>query len=962
MKIVIIPVLICLCFCTSVNATDANDTSGKQVRVVLQTGLSGQASAFFSQNDEHFFTYSENGEIIEWETATLRQLRNYLGHEGPLQKSWLENNNILTVSNSRIFFWTPGEPQLQKSLQLFDSTGEFISLFAGRYYDKNGSLLIRQDITPAGENVSHPVLWKINVAAKSCSRVDISLLEEAAEGKNDNEEDKSIPDATIIVNKRLQQQLVLKKDQVILEDLQGSGIRKADFLVAVPDRIIPSNSSDGFIIVTGGYRPRYWFWRLANSFPEAQYDPQSPLIDSSLLIRLADTSGTLKYKVEMSSDWKMSYFRGLQSITLTDQEGKLITLSGHTGDLQHWCIDSSQRWLASCSRAEYNSHYFNEIKIWNIEKAYEYKRMLDVEEKTEVDALRFSADGKYLYGSYKNSMLVKWEIKTGVVEQQWDLFAPFTFTGKDSLLAGAANLGQDIKVYEPKSGKLVYTLKGHSAPLADLRFIAGGRYLLSAARDGKLIIWDMKDGSRVYDIIQLRDGFSYLLMTDQNYYLGSREAMNELNFIWNDKAWSYEPFDLTLNRPDLVLGKIGQAGSGDLLPVLRQAWGKRVLRSGQTPEQAAKFPDLEQLPAAEIVEQKIDNFRLYLKTKYSSKAGLLDYQVRINGVPAYSQGRGIIAAAGNSIEVMDTLDLLEQINIVQLYCRDKLKRESPRKTLFFQLPEVERRDRRIFVGIGVSDYKESEYHLRYPAKDVADLSGSFLREKRYDTAVLLTNEKACRDSIVALKKFLSSLRPMDELVISFNGHGVVDSALNFYFAPYDMVFADPAKKGLSYDAITDLLRSSPARKKLCLIDACHSGALDKEEKYTIIKDSLVVAGQRGVVVTSSATTSSTGMSSFKLMQYLFTDLADNDGSIILSAAGGDEVAFEGDEWNNGAFTYCIRNGLEKKEADLDSDGQVTVSELKNYISRWVQAVTGGRQQPMVRQDNIRLQWVLAGLQ
>ncbi|MBL0233902.1 MAG: hypothetical protein IPQ08_09570 [Chitinophagaceae bacterium] len=48
------------------------------------------------------------------------------------------------------------------------------------------------------------------------------------------------------------------------------------------------------------------------------------------------------------------------------------------------------------------------------------------------------------------------------------------------------------------------------------------------------------------------------------------------------------------------------------------------------------------------------------------------------------------------------------------------------------------------------------------------------------------------------------------------------------------------------------------------------------------------------------------------MQYLFTDLADIDGSIILSVAACDEVAFESDNLKNGAFNYCIRNGLEKK--------------------------------------------------
>lgn len=75
----------------------------------------------------------------------------------------------------------------------------------------------------------------------------------------------------------------------------------------------------------------------------------------------------------------------------------------------------------------------------------------------------------------------------------------------------------------------------------------------------------------------------------------------------------------------------------------------------------------------------------------------------------------------------------------------------------------------------------------------------------------------------------------DKVIISINGHGLLSDSLDFYYGTYDINFADPKTKGLKYEALEALLDGIPARKKLLLIDACHSGALDKEEIIAVQK-------------------------------------------------------------------------------------------------------------------------------
>jgi hypothetical protein len=95
---------------------------------------------------------------------------------------------------------------------------------------------------------------------------------------------------------------------------------------------------------------------------------------------------------------------------------------------------------------------------------------------------------------------------------------------------------------------------------------------------------------------------------------------------------------------------------------------------------------------------------------------------------------------------------------------------------------------------------------------------------------------------------------------------------------------------------------------------------------------------------------------FKKMNELFVNVRNNTGSVIISAAGGQESALEaievdGKKIENGAFTYSVLECLEQNKGK-----ELKVNTLKQFTEKRVEEITKGKQKPTSRQETMEVDW------
>jgi hypothetical protein len=178
---------------------------------------------------------------------------------------------------------------------------------------------------------------------------------------------------------------------------------------------------------------------------------------------------------------------------------------------------------------------------------------------------------------------------------------------------------------------------------------------------------------------------------------------------------------------------------------------------------------------------------------------------------------------------------------------------------------------------------------------------------------------------------------------------MLSKEFDYFLSTYAVNFEKPEENGLPYDELESLLDSIPARKKLLLIDACHSGEVDKDDLVALnATDKKLIKGFKPVAY---KTEGHLGLkNSFELMQSLFVNVGKSTGATIISAAAGTEFALEGvDNLPNGVFTYCILEAMGKNKT-------MKISELKKTVGERVVEITKGLQKPTSRNETIAVDW------
>ena len=511
------------------------------------------------------------------------------------------------------------------------------------------------------------------------------------------------------------------------------------------------------------------------------------------------------------------------------------------------------------------------------------------------------------------------------------------------------------------------------------------QHVLAPGKDGKVQI-SSQDGvyfARVSDkdvrmekALFLGPRRTAFILFHDYYYAGSTTFLRRLCFADEQTTYPFEQFDLRLNRPDIVLERVG--APDEAVAIAKQMRDKRLKRMGVTEDMLK--PDFH-VPELEIVGDvpattNANEINASIKAS-DGKYPLERLRVFVNNVPVNGRdGESLRDQNTQTLECTIPFKLAVGRNKIQVSVLNSAGAESLYANAEVNCTAKRPEPTLYAVALGVSDYANPDWNLKYAAKDARDVlerlktrsGGSYGEVKE----LLLTDKQVTKDSLAQIKDFLKDATIDDTVLVFVAGHGLLDSKYDYYFGTTDIDFNNPAEKGIAFEEFDDLLAGLPCLKKSLLIDTCHAGELDEEEKTLLASADGAAAplptgngiamrsiGARGMNV--KAIEGARGASEwYDRLQGLFVDLRRGSGSTILSSSAGAEYALESSEQQNGLFTYAVLEALDgKKEADTNKDGSVQMSELGEYVKKRVSELTNNKQTPNTRRVNIEGDFSLA---
>lgn len=250
------------------------------------------------------------------------------------------------------------------------------------------------------------------------------------------------------------------------------------------------------------------------------------------------------------------------------------------------------------------------------------------------------------------------------------------------------------------------------------------------------------------------------------------------------------------------------------------------------------------------------------------------------------------------------------------------------------------------VVVGVADYQHFQ-KLKYTTRDAQrvyaffrSVEGGAIPEEQI---TLLQDADATAFNIVNTAADLFEQADSNDLVVFyFAGHGK-----NGAFLPYDYDGNDGNL--LHHGLINSVLKDSPAKYKLCVIDACHSGSFDMNTVVSY-KDYLTNAKEQDGAPSMTMTRSTQSVRE-RIKNYYKSFDGIKGGLAVMMSSASEEISLEANKLQQGVFSYYFIQAM-KGAANLDGvngekDNVIDVNELYKFVELNVRNFTYGFQHPLI---------------
>jgi len=476
-------------------------------------------------------------------------------------------------------------------------------------------------------------------------------------------------------------------------------------------------------------------------------------------------------------------------------------------------------------------------------------------------------------------------------------------------------------------------------------------FLVSADGNRMIKIWSTEKQTLLFTLlIQVPENAaqdpSYVFISPDNFYSGGGNISQFFVLNTSGHTLPFEQSDRLYNRPDKILASASKANP-KLIEQLQNIAQKRAAKNTQSPVKfAAEIMDKNYFP----ISTKQTLMPLHFRVT-DAKQKIASYQVWLNGISLFHTNDKLPGKPTAKTEIKENIILTEATNRIEVAFWDANGNESFHDLMVIDLQQPPK-PVLWMIGLGASKYQDSTYDLKFAAKDVADIERFLKTASSFSTVktLFLKDKEITRSSLQQVSKFLNNTAPEDMVLLYYAGHGLLDKQYDYFLASYDIDFAEPALKGISVEQIETILTETKARKKVVVIDACHSGLLEDPNELL----SANVAGEKNVTQTGRGLIvlkDQNKQIDAEVLQGAFMTINRGEGITIIAASGGQELAYEDKQYQNGLFTYSFLEGIKSGNADLDKDKSITLTEMKSYVEKRVLNLSNGKQRPTNRRWN-----------
>lgn len=485
----------------------------------------------------------------------------------------------------------------------------------------------------------------------------------------------------------------------------------------------------------------------------------------------------------------------------------------------------------------------------------------------------------------------------------------YTFTPDGKFIISGGDNGV-LTQYDIKGQKLGDYV-GHTGDIWAVAVSPDGQLLASGSHDQTVRLWSVATRENLLTLFRSHDG-EWVAWTPSGYYTASAQGDNMVGWQINhgaDKAADYvtaAQLRQHFYRPDIVTNTVRLRNE-------QLALNQAQLQPFQLSQLNQALPPKFQIITPEN-EKHTKISQLPMKLSFAANAE------PIQAVEIYSNDRLVLTRKialpelRNSVPQEYTVPLYQTgWNQLRVVAKNRIGETVEQiKVYLDEYNAVANIGNLHLVAIGVSQYREQKYSLKYAAADAQALVEQLQQQqgklyKAVHTTLLADGATLpTAANIRTALKNLTQAQPNDTVILFLAGHGINDNG-NYFFLPHDVETRRLQNTAIPWLELQEALQSTQG-KRILLVDTCHSGNAFNPR--------------------------------------LVKDTADSRITLI-SATDENSVASESAGLNHGVFTHTLLQGL-KGQADANHDKLVKMLELNSYLFDEMEKLTGGSQTPVLK--------------